>query len=584
LPERLKFEAQEFERADGLDFTLDEAELAAAGTVVFRGTLTLAGRDPIELEVRYPDSFPYLRPEVFAPRLKLGRHQNPYRANLCLLERSTRQWAPSNTGAGLVAERVPKLLTLLEGDAEQMRREEAPQGEPASHYCRTRPGAVVFVPSDALRMSKEMRAGEMSLAVGASEAVDPILRAGMTTVKARGEKKQHRVVARADEPFAKRFSRVVLEGRWVRLDKFPEEDGGPDHLLAAARAAPGFETPRSYTSQDGSQMRVYGVVCEEEVRQSDYEDVWLFVVELTRTDRARQGRRKTAQTTRYVARGERLSAADLGERIPTLDGMRGKKVALVGLGALGAPLAFELARAQVGELRVLDDDLVEAGTTVRWPFGISAVGHLKTQVVRDVVARDYPYTRVAALNLLVGSVRAPADGASAHSEAELLTEFLDGVDLVIDATAEVGVQQLLAALADDIGIPQVYVTATAGGWGGIVARITPGRTGCWWCLRRRIDDKSIPHPPCAETGTTQPRGCSAPTWTGTSFDALPLVAQAARTATFTLLGGRDDAASADVFICSQEAETSVQLRAPEWTTHRLDPHPECEACAARNTA
>jgi hypothetical protein len=177
-----------------------------------------------------------------------------------------------------------------------------------------------------------------------------------------------------------------------------------------------------------------------------------------------------------------------------------------------------------------------------------------------------------------------ADGASAHSEADLLTEFLDGVDLVIDATAEAGVQQLLAALADDVGIPQVYVTATAGGWGGIVARVIPRQTGCWWCLRRRVDDESIPHPPFAETGTTQPRGCSAPTWTGTSFDALPLVAQAARTATFTLLGGRDAAASADVFVCAQEAETSAQLGAPEWTTHRLDPHPECEACAARHAS
>ena len=580
LPERLQVEVEAFDDTEGLDFALDKAELAATGVAVFRGTLTLDGRDPILLEVRYPDSFPYTRPEVFAPELHLDRHQNPYRHNLCLLERSTRQWSPSKTGAWLVSERVPKLLALLEGDAEQMRREEAPQGEPASYYFRAHAGAVVLLPEQALTLPQDLRAGTIRLSTGNGEVQEPLLRAALTRVET-NDGRGKSTVAAADGAFAERYGKTAYEGRWVRLDSFPDQGGSAEHIFAAAREVPGFEMPPKQ-SVPGAQLRILGAVCKEEVRQSEYEDTWLFAIEMTTVQLTRQGKVKLVQ--HYVARGDRLSAGDLAERIPGLAGLQSKTVALAGLGALGGPLAIELARAQVGELRILDDDVVEAGTIVRWPFGVGAVGHRKTAVLNTFIPNEYPYTRVRAFEQPIGFVPASAVEAPPQSEAEMLTDFLAGVDLLIEATAEIGVQQLLAALADEAGIPQVYVTATEGGWGGIVARVVPGQTGCWYCLQQRLDDHSIVPPPFAETGTVQPRGCSAPTWTGTSFDALPLIAQAARTATFTLLGGRAAEMPKDVFVCAQRAEAPTELDAPEWTSHPLDLHPACAACAARPAA
>src|SRR4051794_35692290 len=92
LPERLQTEVEAFDITEGLDFALAQAELATPGLPVFRGPLSMPGRAPTAREVRYPASFPYPRPEVFAPELRFGRPQTPYRRNLCLLERSTRQW------------------------------------------------------------------------------------------------------------------------------------------------------------------------------------------------------------------------------------------------------------------------------------------------------------------------------------------------------------------------------------------------------------------------------------------------------------------------------------------------------------
>lgn len=570
-PGRLQAEAEAFARRDGLEFELDDAELTASGRVVFRGTLTLPGRDdPIALEVRYPESFPYLRPEVFAPELRLGRHQNPYRHNLCLLEASTRHWNPSNTGAWLVGERVPELLSLLEGDPDELRRREAPQGEPASAYFQPLDGSVVFIPDTMLSLPKEHRGGVARLSTGLGEPRRGLLRACLTRVETQDRKGRPLLHATADAALTRRFGTTAYEARWVRLDGLPATGrGDADELWEAARQTPAFQQPPE-ARVDGARVRILAVVCEEEVRQGEYADAWLFAVQLTQTD----GERRKFH---YVARGQRLSPRDLAERIPTLAGLPGKTVALAGLGALGGPVAGELARAQLGELRVLDQDHVEAGTIVRWPHGTSAVGHPKVNVLGDHLPVDYPFTTVRRFHHRIGRVAAPGE-PSGPSELDVLSEFLADADLLVDATAEIGVQQLLASLADQAGIPQVYVSATEGGWGGVVARVVPGRTGCWLCLQHHLTDRGIAPPPAASTGTVQPRGCVAPTWTGSSFDALPLVAQAARTACFTLLADRTDDAD-DVFVCDQKAEGASQLGAPRWSSYPLTVHPACPSCA-----
>jgi hypothetical protein len=105
---RLDYELAEFARL-GLEFVLDEAE-RDHGRIVVRGSVEHEG-DRVRLEVVYPDGFPYLRPIVYAPDLDLGRHQNPFEKNLCLLDAPTAEWNPYDTAAWLVGERIPLLLS-----------------------------------------------------------------------------------------------------------------------------------------------------------------------------------------------------------------------------------------------------------------------------------------------------------------------------------------------------------------------------------------------------------------------------------------------------------------------------------------
>lgn len=586
-PERLEREVAELQAGE-FAFERDKDYQRRTGLILMRGSYTRAGHDPVDLEVAYPDSFPYLRPEVFAPKLSLDRHQNPYRHNLCLLDRATRAWRPSCTAAQLIAEQGPKLLDRdAGGDPDAMRAGEVPQGEPASRYFTPLMGTVVFIPEAFLHLPEEHKSGRMRLTVGQPEAKERLVRGCLSVVEVSDEHGRKRNFDELKAPLATRFGQGSYNGSWVRLDKLPPGGSADANaLLAAARQVEGCRAPEWQSAPlGGGKLRITGMVFREEVGQGIHEDGWLFAVEtLAPPAKNAKGKpvvgRRNAGPGRYVVHGHRLTARDLTERIPTLRGLSEKTVALAGVGAMGAPLSFELARAQLGELRLLDHDIVDTGTVVRWPIGITAAGFHKLAVAESVLPQNWPFTAIRAFAHHVGVVPGP-DQELDRPEHEVVTEFLDGASIYVDATAEFGVSHLISRLADEAGIPQVYVWGTEGGWGGGVARVIPGQTGCWMCLRKHIEDKHIKPPPYAETGLMQPRGCGTLTWTGSSFDALAIVAQAARVICGTLLHGRVGDTPSDVFICSQPPDDGLAT-APQWTPYELTRHPTCDYCAARS--
>jgi molybdopterin/thiamine biosynthesis adenylyltransferase len=565
FPGRLEHELADFERL-GLDFALDERLREEQGRIVLRGALEVEEEpDPVELVVVYPASYPLFRPEVYAPDLELARHQNPFERNLCLLDRSTRAWSPSETAAHLVASQVPYLLQLLREGGRVMLEAEAPQGEPVSLYFPTLAGTVVFIPDEMLHLPRDRRFGFGRVSVGANEHPLLSIRGLLGSVATRERKGRIRPLAQASPVLRARFDGPEVKIRWVRLDSPPASRDLQMILQEVEAAIPDLPAARWEQVADGA-IAVTGLVFEEEVEQGVMGDVWLFIVGIRKPPV-----RGVVETGFYLARGERLSPADLTARVPALAPLSEKRVALVGLGALGAPIGFELGRAQLGELRVLDFDIVEAGTIVRWPYGVSAIGAPKAGFVSQVLPHEYPFTKVTAFQHRLGEAPPAEQEQIGESDFDVLERMFDAVDLVIDAGAEIAIQQLTAHLADERGIPQLTVSATEGGQGGLVARVIPGETGCWHCLQHALNDEAIPVPPHDEMGTVQPRGCGSRTFTGASFDLLPIVAQAVRTATATLLRGRQ---GADVFVLSLIGEDG----APQWTGHRLERRAGCPGC------
>lgn len=565
FPGRLEFELQDF-RARGLDFERDDTLFRAAGRVLLRGSLVHGGRT-IDLEVLYPDLFPYLRPEVYAPGLSLERHQNPAAHNLCLLDRSSGAWRPEETAAWLVAERVPLLLGYFDAGAEAMKAGEVPQGEPVSAYFPGIDGTVVFVPASALEVEPGSRVGSGTLWFAPDAPPQLGLRALLGELVVRPRAHKAKVVARADDALARRFGGQRIQMRWARLDAAPHKFDAGGILAAADREQSGFGRPPWQSARDG-EIGVTGVVFPEEVRQGEIEDAWLFAVRWRRTA---GGQRQQGE---YVARGQRLTSRALGERIPHVAPLRDAVVAQVGAGALGAPLALELARNQVGELRLLDDDLVEASQTVRWPFGIEAVAHHKVETLARFIELNYPFTSMERFPHRLGQTAIERHGRT-ENEISVVERFLAGASLVVDASAEIGVQQLISDFAREVGVPQVFVSATPGARGGHVALIRPGTGACWHCWKRHTLEGSLPLPPIEEDGVVQPPGCASPTFTGASFDLLPPTAQAARVAAAAISAEGDG--DSVVWVC---AVPPNGFDAPEWSTHPIRTFQDCPVCGA----
>src|SRR5207302_1731026 len=122
---------------------------------------------------------------------------------------------------------------------------------------------------------------------------------------------------------------------------------------------------------------------------------------------------------------------------------------------------------------------LEPGTAVRWPLGLREGGRAKANALKSFIDANYPYTSVRVYKQRLG-----AEAGRVPTDVDVLRELVHGIDLVYDASAELGLQFFLSSLTRTIGIPCVSVSTTLGAWGGTVVRIRPERqAGCWVCLQ-----------------------------------------------------------------------------------------------------
>lgn len=123
--------------------------------------------------------------------------------------------------------------------------------------------------------------------------------------------------------------------------------------------------------------------------------------------------------------------------------LRAARVAVVGAGGLGSPVLAYLAAAGVGELVVVDDDVVEASNLQRQVLhGAGDVGRPKVDSAADALARQAPWTSV---------VRAP-ERLTAENAARLLA----GCHLVVDGADNFATRYAVADACEQLGVPEVF--------------------------------------------------------------------------------------------------------------------------------
>jgi molybdopterin/thiamine biosynthesis adenylyltransferase/proteasome lid subunit RPN8/RPN11 len=200
--------------------------------------------------------------------------------------------------------------------------------------------------------------------------------------------------------------------------------------------------------------------------------------------------------------------------------LRGKRVLLLGCGALGSAIAEQAVRAGAVALGLADYGIVKPGLLVRQRYSDADVGHAKADALAE---------RLALLGL--GSCTFSVHRDNLASKA--LARFdLAQWDLIIDATASSAVSHTIERelAASRLPIPLVATKVSAGAAHGSVAVKMPGFDGGPVQLARQAKLKLFQSerdhpavrafwPELDAISVFQPEpGCSDPTFTGSAAD------------------------------------------------------------------
>lgn len=161
------------------------------------------------------------------------------------------------------------------------------------------------------------------------------------------------------------------------------------------------------------------------------------------------------------------------------------RVAIIGAGGLGSPVAYYLAAAGVGYLRIIDDDTVDESNLQRQILhDTEHLGQPKVDSARAALQRFNPLITVEAVNS-----RLTADNAG---------RLLDGVEIVVDGSDNFATRYLVndAIVANG----QTLVSASVFQFSGQVATFAPHEGGaCYACLFPEPTPSSLA-PSCTTAG------------------------------------------------------------------------------------
>jgi molybdopterin/thiamine biosynthesis adenylyltransferase len=141
-------------------------------------------------------------------------------------------------------------------------------------------------------------------------------------------------------------------------------------------------------------------------------------------------------------------------------------IALVGAGGLGAPVALALARAGIGRLIVIDDDVVDRTNLHRQVlFRDADVGRPKLEATVEALARISPSTQVEAR---AGRLRPGSE------------RLIEDADVVVECSDNFATKFLAADLAHLLRKPIVHGAAIR--WIGTALAVSGEGTPCYRCL------------------------------------------------------------------------------------------------------
>lgn len=498
---RVEWELEEFARHS----LPAEVSVDKKGRLVVETELPFRG-EPAEIKLTYPHGYPFFPPSVAGAARILDRHQDPVGLTYCLLENPGRDWHPGRSAGALIGKNLRNLLNDTKEGQEKIRTGEARMAEPESAFFG-RSDKVVLVGEPFLTNELYVASGAMTIRHCGGRL--------RLLVEASGH-------ARLDDALLERFPAAAsdIDGRWVSIWGRPTAEDYPERVLkeineADPRIFEGLERRLKRATKGLPEVgRVVGLTfIEQGPTREEKRRNWLFV-EVVQKRGYKPGLRRWPADTQALSRIER------SRRLPELAGLAAARIVVIGAGSLGAPIAYELAKAGVGRLDIFDCDDYDVNNSVRHVLGVELAGELKVEAVAACCGGLNPFSDVHANVLCLG------DSDEAHV---LLDDLVAEASLVVDTTGATTVSRFLAEKTSERAVPLIVAGLTAASHGGDVFIVTPDGPGLDHFLEAQSDGR-IPTPPAGQPSEVTPIGCRDLAFSGAGFEATELAAIAARAA------------------------------------------------------
>jgi len=164
-------------------------------------------------------------------------------------------------------------------------------------------------------------------------------------------------------------------------------------------------------------------------------------------------------------------------------------VLLIGVGGIGSPAALALARAGVGELGLVDPDVVEVSNLHRQPlYDETDVGRPKVEAAAERLGAVAPHVR-----LVIWRERFPA---------EAVRNALPRFAVVLDGTDTIAAKFAVNDAAVAAGVPLVHAGVL--GFRAQIMTVLPGVTACYRCVFEEA-------PPAGDVPSCEEAGILGPT-------------------------------------------------------------------------
>jgi molybdopterin/thiamine biosynthesis adenylyltransferase len=147
-----------------------------------------------------------------------------------------------------------------------------------------------------------------------------------------------------------------------------------------------------------------------------------------------------------------------------------KRVLVVGIGSVGSYISEQLIRSGVGQLTVIDPDIVEYSNLSRTIFTLPDVGKPKVEGLTHKLYQINPMIKLQTYHQDIHDF-----------DAELLKEIFTQADVVVAATDDPGAQRVINRFAYGTGKPAVFIGLYQGAEGGEVILSIPEKTACYQC-------------------------------------------------------------------------------------------------------